>query len=175
MIKNLEEKIIEDVIDFFNKKDMTTFFEEKKYYNEIFFLLRKFDMHLQTRQYIDFFFKNSDLSSLEEVKITYQKLIELNIPHLVPMPKQFLWQNNHLFKFENFMLLNFSIDSYFKSFISKFKKGQSWNSLLDSTLLLNLTAIYDYLSSSPVNEDIMLSIIIQNILINNQNEIVIVK
>ena len=174
-ITNLEEKIINDIIDFFNSSDTNDAEYKLVFYKGVFNAVLPLKKNTQTSRYIDFFFeKYEQLSQSETVDLDLlhsfgKELKDMNLKRKVPNHRQYIVNlSNPLEKqietFDNFQLLNFSINQWLRGIILRLNDTKDVKSVLTKDITSDLKVLCVYMNQSPVEEDIILAVLMENIL-----------
>lgn len=174
-ITNLEEKIINDIIDFFNSSDINDAEYKLVFYKGVFNAILNLNKNTLTSRYIAFFFeKYEQLSQSETLDLDLlhsfgKELKNMNLKRKVPNHRQYIVNlSNPLEKqietFDNFQLLNFSINQWLRGIILRLNSEKDVKSVLTKDITSNLKVLYVYMNQSPVEEDIILAVLMENIL-----------
>mgnify|MGYP000897356567 FL=1 len=174
-ITNLEEKIISDIIELFNTSDTNDAEYKLVFYKGVFNAILPLKKNTLTSRYIDFFFEKYEaLAQSETVDLDLlhsfgKELKDMNLKRKVPNHRQYIVNlSNPLEKqietFDNFQLLNFSINQWLRGIILRLNSEKDVKSVLTKDITSNLKVLCVYMNQSPVDEDIILAVLIENIL-----------
>ena len=174
-ITNLEEKIINDIIDFFNSSDINDAEYKLVFYKGVFNAILPLKKNTLTSRYIDFFFEKYEaLAQSETVDLDLlhsfgKELKDMNLKRKVPNHRQYIVNlSNPLEKqietFDKFQLLNYSISNWLRGIILRLNAAKDVKSVLTKDITSDLKVLCVYMNQSPVDEDVMLSVLIENIL-----------
>ena len=128
-----------------------------------------------TSRYIDFFFEKYEaLAQSETVDLDLlhsfgKELKDMNLKRKVPNHRQYIVNlSNPLEKqietFDNFQLLNFSINQWLRGIILRLNSEKNVKSVLTKDVTSDLKVLCVYMNQSPVEEDIILAVLMENIL-----------
>lgn len=181
-ITNLEEKIISDIIDFFNVSDINDAEYKLVFYKGVFNAILPLKKNTLTSRYIDFFFeKYEQLSQSETVDLDLlnsfgKELKDMNLKRKVPNHRQYIVNlSNPLEKqietFDNFQLLNFSINQWLRGIILRLNSAKDVKSVLTKDVASNIKVLCVYMNQSPVEEDIILAVLMENILSMDEDNV----
>lgn len=179
-ITNLEEKIISDIIDFFNSSDINDAEYKLVFYKGVFNAILNLNKNILTSRYIDFFFEKYEaLAQSETVDLDLlhsfgKELKDMNLKRKVPNHRQYIVNlSNPLEKqietFDNFQLLNYSINQWLRGIILRLNSEKDVKSVLTKDVTSNLKVLCVYMNQSPVEEDIILAVLMENILSMDDN------
>ena len=174
-ITNLEEKIISDIIDFFNVSDINDAEYKLVFYKGVFNAILPLKKNTLTSRYIDFFFEKYEaLAQSETVDLDLlhsfgKELKNMNLKRKVPNHRQYIVNlSNPLEKqietFDNFQLLNYSINQWLRGIILRLNSEKDVKSVLTKDIAGSLKVLCLYMNQSPVEEDIILAVLMENIL-----------
>ena len=174
-ITNLEEKIINDIIDFFNSSDINDAEYKLVFYKGVFNAIFPLKKNTLTSRYIDFFFEKYEaLAQSETVDLDLlhsfgKELKDMNLKRKVPNHRQYIVNlSNPLEKqietFDKFQLLNYSINQWLRGIILRLNAAKDVKSVLTKDVTSDLKVLYVYMNQSPVEEDIILAVLMENIL-----------
>lgn len=181
-ITNLEEKIINDIIDFFNSSDTNDAEYKLVFYKGVFNAVLPLKKNTLTSRYIDFFFeKYEQLSQSETVDLDLlhsfgKELKDMNLKRKVPNHRQYIVNlSNPLEKqietFDNFQLLNFSINQWLRGIILRLNSVKDVKSVLTKDVTSDIKVLCVYMNQSPVEEDIILAVLMENILSMDEDNV----
>lgn len=181
-ITNLEEKIINDIIDFFNSSDINDAEYKLVFYKGVFNAILNLNKNTLTSRYIDFFFeKYKTLSQSETLALDLlhsfgKELKDMNLKRKVPNHRQYIVNlSNPLEKqietFDNFQLLNFSINQWLRGIILRLNSEKNVKSVLTKDITSDIKVLCVYMNQSPVEEDIILAVLMENILSMDEDNI----
>lgn len=174
-ITNLEEKIISDIIELFNTSDTNDAEYKLVFYKGVFNAILPLKKNTLTSRYIDFFFEKYEaLAQSETVDLDLlhsfgKELKDMNLKRKVPNHRQYIVNlSNPLEKqietFDNFQLLNFSINQWLRGIILRLNSEKNVKSVLTKDVTSDLKVLCVYMNQSPVEEDIILAVLMENIL-----------
>lgn len=181
-ITNLEEKIINDIIDFFNSSDINYAEYKLVFYKGVFNAILPLKKNTLTSRYIDFFFEKYEaLAQSETVDLDLlhsfgKELNDMNLKRKVPNHRQYIVNlSNPLEKqietFDNFQLLNFSINQWLRGIILRLNSAKDVKSVLAKDITSDLKVLCVYMNQSPVEEDIILAVLMENILSMDEDNV----
>lgn len=174
-ITNLEEKIISDIIELFNTSDTNDAEYKLVFYKGVFNAILPLKKNTLTSRYIDFFFEKYEaLAQSETVDLDLlhsfgKELKDMNLKRKVSNHRQYIVNlSNPLEKqietFDKFQLLNYSINQWLRGIILRLNSEKDVKSVLTKDITSNLKVLCVYMNQSPVDEDIILAVLIENIL-----------
>lgn len=179
-ITNLEEKIISDIIELFNTSDTNDAEYKLVFYKGVFNAILPLKKNTLTSRYIDFFFEKyealaqSETVDLDLLHSFAKELKDMNLKRKVSNHRQYIVNlSNPLEKqietFDNFQLLNFSINQWLRGIILRLNAAKDVKSVLTKDITSNLKVLCVYMNQSPVEEDIILAVLMENILSMDDN------